>query len=80
MPRCLDDVLKVNTKDFASVVLDKETHKSFTQEWNSVLESIRNVYNNHGDVKAEILKQAEKIYKDFPEMLEVTKKWLEAIQ
>lgn len=41
---------------------------------------IRNVYNNHGDVKAEILKQAEKIYKDFPEMLEVTKKWLEAIQ
>lgn len=66
--------------DFASVVLDKETHKSFTQEWNSVLESIRNVYNNHGDVKAEILKQAEKIYKDFPEMLEVTKKWLEAIQ
>ena len=80
VPRCLDDVLKVNTKDFASVVLDKETHKSFTQEWNSVLESIRNVYSNHGDVKAEILKQAEKIYKDFPEMLEVTKKWLEAIQ
>ena len=80
VPQALANELGQKVDDFVSVVLDKETHKGFTKEWNSVLESIRNVYKNHGDVKAEIIKNAEKIYKNHPEMLEVTKKWLEAIQ
>ena len=62
VPQALANELGQKVDDFASVVLDKETHKGFTKEWNSVLESIRNVYKNH------------------PEMLEVTKKWLESIQ
>ena len=66
--------------DFASVVLDKETHKGFTKGWNAVLDDIRKVYKNNGDIKAEIIKHAEEIYKNHPEMLEVTKRWLKTIE
>jgi hypothetical protein len=78
VPQALNRELGQKVDDFASVVIDMETHKGFTKDWNSVLGKIRDVYKNNGDVKSEILKHAEQIYKDYPEMFEITASWLES--
>ncbi|WP_191013913.1 hypothetical protein [Treponema zioleckii] len=81
VPQALADLLHQDVGDFASVVIDKATHSGFSKEWNDVLDEIRAVHSTGGlkAAKAEILKHAERIYKDFPEMREVTKAWLDSI-
>ncbi|MDD7460169.1 MAG: hypothetical protein PUK78_09780 [Spirochaetales bacterium] len=74
VPQALADILGKKVDDFAAVVIDKATHNGYSKEWNAVLKTIR----NSPDPKAAILKEAERIYKDAPDLLEVTKKWLES--
>ena len=78
VPQTLNEILDIDPLDFASVVVDRETHKGLTKKWNAVLDDIKNASKNGGDVKIIILENAEKIYKDYPEMLEVTKNWLKS--
>jgi hypothetical protein len=54
---------------------EKATHAGFTKEWNAVLSTIRNA----PDVKKAILQEAQRIYKDTPELLKVTEEWLKRL-
>ena len=81
VPQALDKILEKNVDDFASVVIDQATHWKFSDRWNKALKDIYEVFDSTKDikaVKAKILKHAKDIYNYFPEMLDVTKAWLDS--
>ncbi|WP_191017485.1 hypothetical protein [Treponema zioleckii] len=81
VPQALAEELGQKVEDFASVVIDKATHSGFSTEWNRALDDLRKVYKTEGmgAFKEAILKKAKEVYADFPEMVEVTKAWLDSI-
>ena len=78
VPQALAKELGQNVDDFASVVIDDVTHHVFSALWNNALDDLRKVYKNSGTeaLKDEIFKKAKEVYADFPEMIEVTRQWL----
>ena len=69
-------VLGKNIDDYASVVLDKATHKKYTDRWNPLLVELEKI-TDRDELKERLLKEIKNIYSDSPELYEVSKKWLE---
>jgi hypothetical protein len=72
VPQALSGLLGTKADDMASVVLDLGTHTEYSTAWNAVLDGIRASEN-----KIEAIRDAaQEIYKDAPDLLKVTEKWL----
>ena len=80
VPKAFADLLHQNVSDFASVVIDEATHSGFTNLWNPFVKELKDSGLRNVDViKDKILQKATEIYKDYPEMLQITKEWLNSI-
>lgn len=62
---------KKNTGDMLSIALDKKTHRMITNEWRKVVPYGTN-YNKLGPDG--IWAAAQKVYKDYPNLLEAARK------
>lgn len=60
--------------DMAAVVLDKATHTNISRMWNKAIKDLKRL---GGDVTVYwIIKNAEEIYKETPDLLEQTMQWI----
>ena len=60
-----------NTNEMLSIALDKQTHRKFTNAWRTECE----YGTNYKDLlKEDIWKVAQKVYQDYPELLEAARK------